>query len=64
MRWYEKMSEGMRLMKEACADNENWDRCCYCPFVSICDKLVDVGNAIKEFDKYIPVNWEKKEEEK
>jgi len=57
MRWYEKMSEGMRLMKEACADNENWDRCWSCPFDSICDKLMDAGNVDKKFERYIPANW-------
>jgi hypothetical protein len=68
MRWYEKMSEGMRLMKEACADNENWDACWNCPFGFVCDKLGDAARAeILKGKKvipteYIPAHW--REEEK
>ena len=68
MRWYEKMSEGMRLMKEACAENENWNACLNCPFNGICDKLMDTARAEINSDnditliEYIPANW--KEEEK
>lgn len=67
MRWYDKMSEGMRLMKEACADNENWDACWNCPFGSICEKLMDVARAKSVKDdkisltEYIPAKWGKKE---
>ena len=38
--WTEKMREGMRLMKEACAANAEWDKCCNCPFDSYCDILI------------------------
>ena len=68
MRWYDKMSEGMRLMKEACAENKNWDKCWCCPFDSICDKLMDAARADSvenddiTFTEYIPVNWGKGEE--
>lgn len=69
MRWYEKMSEGMRLMKEACAENETWDKCWDCPFDSICEKLMDAARAeMKDnddifLDEYIPAGWGEEEEE-
>lgn len=68
MRWYDKMSESMRLMKEACAENENWDKCWDCPFDSVCDKLFDAARAERAKGKeialseYIPANWGKGEE--
>lgn len=63
MRWHEKMSEGMRLMKEACAENENWDKCWDCPFTYICDKLSKAARAERLTGKevisteYIPAHW-------
>ena len=69
MRWYEKMAEGMRLMQEACAENETWDKCWGCPFDSICEKLMDAARAEKIsnddifLDEYIPAGWKKEENE-
>lgn len=64
MRWYDKMSEGMRLMKEACAENENWDFCWDCPFNSICEKLMDKAREEEKLNLnvYIPANWGEEEE--
>lgn len=68
MTWHERMSEGMRLMKEACAENETFDFCWDCPFNSICEKLMDAAraeNAKNEdiaLDEYIPAGWGKGEE--
>lgn len=69
MRWYDKMSEGMRLMKEACAENETGDKCWDCPFASICEKLMDaaraekIGNDDIALDEYIPAGWGEEEKE-
>lgn len=63
MTWFEKMSEGMRLMQEACANNEDWDFCWDCPFTFICGKLGDAARAERLKGKkikpseYIPANW-------
>ena len=62
MRWHEKMSEGMRLMKEACAENGNWDKCEYCPFDLIYIKLMTVSGRDGKFTDYIPMNWRKEKE--
>ena len=70
MRWYEKMNKGMALMKEACSENDSWNKCWSCPFNSICTKLEDTAwaevNAGKDiaFAEYIPNNWEVEEEPK
>ena len=67
MRWYDKMSEGMRLMKETCADNENWDTCWGCPFGAVCEKLMDAARAERLKGKevilteYIPAHWKEEE---
>ena len=69
MRWYEKMSEGMRLMKEACAENETLDACWNCPFGAICEKLMNAASAEMTedndifLDEYIPAGWEVEEKE-
>lgn len=64
MRWNDKMSEGMRLMREACSENENWNKCWDCPFDSICEQLMNVARAETIInnndiflDKYIPAKW-------
>lgn len=61
MTWYEKMSEGMRLMKEACIENDSWNKCWGCPFDPICEKLTIMSKQDGEFDQYIPSNWGEEE---
>ena len=54
-------------MKEACAENETWDKCWDCPFGSICEKLMDTARTeMKDdddmfLDEYIPAGWEVEE---
>ena len=36
MRWAEKMQEAMKMMKEACTENDVWGECSKCPFDSYC----------------------------
>ena len=63
MRWYEKMSEGMRLMKEACAENETWDKCWNCPFESVCGKLMILAKREGGLHEYVPAEWGEEEKE-
>lgn len=43
MDWLEKMYEGMNLMKEACHENKEWEKCKLCPFAKFCEALTDEG---------------------
>ena len=51
--WQKKMLEGMRIMQEACKDNEHWNQCCECPFDKFCTAIMDAGL----FDPFEGINW-------
>lgn len=54
MDWKQKMTEGMRLISEACNANDEWDKCKECPFDAYCTALMD-ENLIDPFEGSI---WE------
>ena len=57
--WTEKMREGMRLMKEACAANTEGNKCRDCPFDSYCDILMEFGSKTEDdFAAELPNTWE------
>ena len=41
MDWKSKMFLGMKMIQEACQENENWNRCAECPFDACCTVLMD-----------------------
>lgn len=44
MDWQKKMLEGMRLMLEACGENNQWSNCPRrCPFNDYCTALMDAS---------------------
>ena len=54
MDWKQKMVEGMRLMREACNANGEWDKCKECPFDKYCTALMD-ENLVDPFEG---LTWE------
>lgn len=46
MEWFEKIAEGMRLMKEGCQGNPSWTGCRGCPFDDFCDILNEATGKI------------------
>ena len=40
MDWMAKMKQGMKLIAEACKENENWNACEGCPFCTLCDAIL------------------------
>lgn len=56
MDWKSKMRFGMKMIQEACQENESWDRCAECPFDAYCTVLMD-EHLISPLDG---VNFEKK----
>ena len=48
------MTEGMRLIREACNTNVEWDKCKECPFDKYCTALMD-ENLIDPFEG---LDWE------
>lgn len=51
--WQEKMIQGMKLIKEACHENDEWNACSSCPFDFYCTALMDE----EVIDKYDGVDW-------
>ena len=49
MDWKSKMSLGMKMIQEACQDNEKWNHCAECPFDAYCTALMD-ENLIDPFE--------------
>ena len=58
MDWKDKMRKGMKLIKEACQENEGWSSCSKCPFDIFCTGLME-KNLIDPFEG---VNWNSGEE--
>lgn len=57
--WVVKMRLGMKMMREACKENEMWTECDKCPFDDICSVLEEKAIADnKIFDVYEPSRWE------
>lgn len=54
MDWKQKMTEGMRLISEACNANSEWDKCKECPFDAYCTALME-ADLINLFEGSI---WE------
>ena len=54
MDWKQKMTEGMRLMREACNANGEWNKCHHCPFDRYCTALM-VDGLIDPFEG---LDWE------
>ena len=54
MNWKDKMWKGMKLIKEACQENEGWNSCSKCPFDTFCTGLMD-KNLIDPFEG---IDWE------
>lgn len=52
--WQEEMKFAMKMMKSACAKNEDWDSCCNCPFDEYCTILMSSGGI----DPYKGIDWE------
>lgn len=53
MDWQKKMLEGMRLMLEACGENNQWSNCYRCPFDEYCTALMDAD----EIDSFMGLDW-------
>ena len=58
MEWFEKIREGMALIKQGCGENTDWIKCQDCPFDEFCDLIM------KDFDEipneaFFP--WEEEE---
>ena len=54
MNWEEKITEGMKLIKEGCINQNNWIDCPKCPFDDYCTILMQNGGATPdrwEFEK-------------
>ena len=43
MDWKQKMIEGMRLIREACNTNDEWNQCERCPFDKYCTALMEAN---------------------
>lgn len=54
MDWQKKMLEGMRLMLEACGENDQWHNCHRCPFDEYCTALMDAA----QIDPLTGLDWE------
>lgn len=48
------MLEGMRLMLEACGENDAWHGCHRCPFDEYCTALMDAA----KIDPLTGLDWE------
>lgn len=48
---YEKIKQGMMLIKEGCSEITWWVDCQDCPFRELCD-------TIEETNTYVPEEWE------
>lgn len=54
MDWKQKMLEGMRLVREACEANGEWNKCDHCPFDKYCTALMEADLI----DPFGGVTWE------
>ena len=54
MDWQKKMLDGMRLLREACRENKEWDKCQKCPFDEYCTALMNE----KLVDPFEGLDWE------
>ena len=39
MEFVEKIKEAMKMLHDACAMNDKWQNCKYCPFEEFCDAM-------------------------
>ena len=51
MTWIDEMKEAMKAIQRACEKNDEWNRCCECPFTEYC-------SAIEHEDLGEPITWE------
>ena len=40
--WQVKMLDGMRLIQEACRENDEWHECNNCPFDEYCEAAMEM----------------------
>ena len=50
MNWKEKILEGMKLIKQGCFENKNWNDCKFCPFDKYCTYICVKANENNEGD--------------
>ena len=55
MEWYEKIREGMALIKQGCGENTEWTKCYECPFNDFCNLIMDDDDKIPS-EAFFP--WE------
>ncbi len=55
MEWYEKIREGMALIKQGCSENSSWTKCQDCPFTDFCDLIMEHDDKIPN-EAFFP--WE------
>ena len=46
MEWFEKIREGMALIKQGCSENSSWTKCQDCPFTDFCDLIMEHDDKI------------------
>lgn len=59
MEWFEKIREGMALIKKGCGENADWIKCQDCPFDEFCDLIMSHYDEIPQ-EAFFP--WEEEEE--
>lgn len=55
MGWFEKIREGMALIKQGCGENPDWTKCQSCPFDEFCDLIMNDSFKIPQ-EAFFP--WE------
>lgn len=55
MEWFEKIREGMALIKKGCSENTDWIKCYECPFNNFCNLIMDDDEKIPS-EAFFP--WE------
>ena len=55
MEWFEKIREGMALIKQGCSENSSWTKCQECPFTDFCDLIMEDSDKIPN-EAFFP--WE------
>ena len=55
MEWFEKIREGMALIKQGCRENTDWTKCHDCPFTDFCDLIMEDSDKVPH-EAFFP--WE------